>query len=716
MKGYHINGIKVKLCFDVVSEKTLRICILPREDSVQNVFSNLDLANRSFPEPSFVFAAPSIDREITIGSFSIHLKEFEIEIFRNQRKLQRLSICHENGTIQFDLKDRESLFGIGQGYENSFDRRGAFYDLSLVGKRPGFLRNHCGYSPSPFLIGEGWAIFFHQPWKGYLDLRGKQGLFGKDPKEYSDLFIIDAEDPLNAAAEYYILTGLPQLPPKYAFGYQQSFRTLLYHGQERVWKSARYMREHKLPCDVLIFLGTGFCDSGWNTGHGKFEWNHEVFPEPKEDMQNLHDMGYKISLHVIGAPNSLVGEIGETAYVSPLETDHVKNYWAKHQKLYEIAGNEMWWPDAGDDLDTKPRLARQRMYYEGSKASSPNRRPFAMHRNASPGHTKWGGILWSGDVMSTWDSLKTQVSMGLNVSMSLTPYWGSDTGGFFSSKEFSGEMYVRWFEYNTFSPFLRSHGRMSFLHTPWGWGEFQKLDDMPDETGSRPEENLPLVENLGDERIEPICRKYIYERYTLLPYIYTLAWEASSRGFPMMRPLWACFPEDTDAQTENQEYMFGKSLLVAPVTEKETFVRSVYLPTGTWYDYWSKKKISGAQKINTPCPLDIIPLYVPAGGILVKAPVVPYIKTNLPKDFDEIYLEIYTGADGQYTLYEDDGFTFDYQGGNYSITQFLWDDSSGVLNCIGYSGLFPRGKREIKVLLYPSGEEKNFRIDYLSSK
>jgi alpha-glucosidase/alpha-D-xyloside xylohydrolase len=716
MNGYYIDGTKVKLCFDVVSEKTLRICTLPQEFSVQKTFSNIDLADRLFPEPTITVIGPDVDQKIIIGSFSIYLDEFEIEIFRNQRRIQHLSICPENGIIRFGIKNQEALFGLGQGYESSFNRRGGVYDLSFIGKQSGFLKNHCSYAPSPFVIGEGWAIFFHQPWKGYLDLRGEQGVFGKDPKEYSDIFVIDAKDPLDAAVEYYNLTGLPPLPPKYAFGYQQSFRTLLYHGQERVWKSAHYMRTHDLPCDVLIFLGTGFCDSGWNTGHGKFDWNHEIFSEPEADMRNLHGMGYKISLHVIGAPNSLRGEIGETVDISPLEKDHVKNYWAKHQKLYETARNEMWWPDAGDDLDIRPRLARQRMYYEGSVAAAPGKRPFAMHRNASPGHTKWGGILWSGDVMSTWDSLKTQVSIGINVGMSLTPYWGSDTGGFFCSKEFSGELYLRWFEYNTFTPFLRSHGRMSFLHTPWGWGEFQRFDDIPNENGSRPEEQLPLAETLGDERVEPICRKYIHERYTLLPYIYTLAWEASSQGLPMMRPLWACFPGDIDAQTENQEYMFGRNLLVAPVVEKGVLTRLVYLPDGEWYDYWSKKKNSGSQKITSPCPLNVIPLYVPAGGILVKAPVVPYVSVNPSNNFDEIYLEIYTGADGQYTLYEDDGLSFNYQRGNYTITRFSWNDSSGILNGTGYSGLFPGGKRTIKVVLYPSGEEKVFRIDYLSNR
>jgi alpha-glucosidase (family GH31 glycosyl hydrolase) len=162
--------------------------------------------------------------------------------------------------------------------------------------------------------------------------------------------------------------------------------------------------------------------------------------------------------------------------------------------------------------------------------------------------------------------------------------------------------------------------------------------------------------------------------------------------------------------------MFGGNLLVAPVTEKGAFVRPVYLPAGRWYDYWPEEKVSGSQRISAPCPLELIPLYVPAGGILAKASVVPYVEVKPLKDFSEIYLEVYTGANGQYTLYEDDGFSFGCQQGNYTVTEFFWDDHSGLLNGTGYSGLFPNGQRKIRAVLYPSGEERNFRIDYTSNR
>jgi alpha-glucosidase/alpha-D-xyloside xylohydrolase len=713
MNSYTIGGKSVKLCFNTVGENVLRMSVLPSGQAVQRVFTTLDLADKEWGEPDIVFTGGPEPRHVEAGFFTVKMKGMEIEVFKGQKKIQKLSVCQKTGNVKFDLRQGEKIYGLGQGYRSHLDRRGTRYDLSLHGQLAGYIENFSALSPVAYIIGNGWALFFHQPWKGTLDLTGDEGVFEKDEHEYCDVFIFHIDKPSDSAVEYYALTGLPPLPPKYAFGYMQSYRTLKYRGEEEVMKTARYMRENDLPCDILVYLGTGYCDNGWNTYNGKFAWHPDVFPDPKKAMEELHKMHYKISLHVTRCPASLHGTLGRNPELSPLEYDHVENYWQKHRELYATAKNEAWWPDDGDEIDVVARLTRQRLYYEGSLELEPDRRPFYLNRNSSPGHTKWGGVIWSGDVMSEWETLKNHVPLGLNVGVSSTPYWSSDTGGFYCSKEYSGELYVRWFEYNTFTPFLRSHGRQSYLHTPWGWKNIRKVDDMPNEiTDHFGRQGLPAEDALGDERVEPICRKFIHERYKLLPYIYTLAWEASMIGLPMMRPLWIVYPEDPNAGDVGTEYMLGQSLLVSPVTAKGVTEWPVYFPAGKWYDYWTKGEYEGGKTVKVPAGLDTIPVFIPAGGILVQAPVAPYVDIEPKKGFGEISIEVYTGADGTYRLYEDDGISLGYMRGENIITDIFWEDKSGKLNGRGTSALMSGKTREIEVTLYPSKEKRSLKILY----
>jgi alpha-glucosidase (family GH31 glycosyl hydrolase) len=180
----------------------------------------------------------------------------------------------------------------------------------------------------------------------------------------------------------------------------------------------------------------------------------------------------------------------------------------------------------------------------------------------------------------------------------------------------------------------------------------------------------------------------------------------------MMRPLWTYYPEDPEAVNTDSEYFFGKNLLAAPVTERNRDQWSVYLPQGKWYDYWKKIPYTGGKTVTVPAALDTIPLFVPAGGILVKAPVVQYIDPAAKNSFDEISIEVYTGADGSFTLYEDDGITLGYQRGENTITELFWHEVSQSITGRGRSFQFPGAVREIPVVLYPSGEQKRLRVVY----
>ena len=214
-------------------------------------------------------------------------------------------------------------------------------------------------------------------------------------------------------------------------------------------------RDKKLPCDAVIYLGTGYCPAGWNIGHGTFEFNPKTFEKPEESMKRLHDLNFRVVLHINRAPRTMFcTSIAEKSD----DPNHIRNYWAKHNNLVKL-GVDGWWPDDGDELPAEARLARHRCYYEGPLADVPNVRPWSLQRNGYPGIAQWGGWVWSGDTESSWKTLEAQIAVGINYSLSIGPYWGSDIGGFYPNNELTGELYARWHQFAAFCGSFRSHGR-----------------------------------------------------------------------------------------------------------------------------------------------------------------------------------------------------------------------------------------------------------------
>ena len=293
-------------------------------------------------------------------------------------------------------------------------------------------------------------MFIHQP-LGKFDLTGAEGRL--DPLSPAaslpmDLFIVDGGDPVRVMAEYARLTGKPEMPPLWSLGYLQSHRTL--SGPEEVRWVARTFREKNLPCDALIYLGTDFTPSGWNTHNGEFTWNRANFPDPKKIVDELHAQHFKVVLHTVLEGRRLTGTVNDPCTAAPLPSGRtpdgrwpddrqVSCYWPVHKQLYD-AGIDGWWPDQGDGLDGPSRLARHRMYYEGSRQLRPNERPFALHRNGQAGMQRYASFLWSGDVYSTWETLKTHVPVAVNTGLTGVPYWGTDIGGFVPTKEYTGRI------------------------------------------------------------------------------------------------------------------------------------------------------------------------------------------------------------------------------------------------------------------------------------
>ncbi len=415
----------------------------------------------------------------------------------------------------------------------------------------------------------------------------------------------------------------------------------------------------------MIYLGTGFAPSGWNTGHASFAFNPKVFPDPEVMFAQMHRENMKVVLHTLGVPFDLHGRVSDVA----AEPDSAANYWRDHLPAFG-KGVDGWWVDDGDELLPEARLVRNRMYWEGSLHERPNVRPYALQRNGYAGLQQYG-FLWSGDVNSEWQTLRTQIAAGLNTGMSGIPYWGTDTGGFFSTAELTAELYVRWFQFSAFCPLFRSHGRTWMLRLPWGWdrGELGPVEDDP--------KVLPAPEDLHHPEVEVICRKYLELRYRLLPYLYSAVKETQRTGRPLMRALWLDFPQDRETHAVDDAYLWGANLLVAPVTTKSAKERTTYLPGAHWFDYWTGEPLKGGQHHTRGVDLATIPLYVRAGSIL---PLGPVKQSTLEASTSPLELHVYPGSNAHLALYEDDGISMEHTRGVSSTLDIHWDDGTRRLS------------------------------------
>ncbi|HZN34160.1 MAG TPA: TIM-barrel domain-containing protein, partial [Pirellulaceae bacterium] len=349
------------------------------------------------------------------------------------------------------------------------------------------------------------------------------------------------------------------------------------------------------------------------------------------------------------------------------------------------------------------RIKRHQLYYQGPLSTRPDERPWSLHRNGHLGVAQWGGWVWSGDTQSTWKTLEGQIAVGINHSLSLSPFWGSDTGGFYTTSELTGELYARWFQFSAFCPSFRSHGRIWRLRTPWGWG----LADMGFTEG---QSDLPPQSALNDASIEPICRKYAELRYRLIPYTYTLAAEARESGLPLMRAMWLHYPDEGQARGLGSQYLWGRDLLVAPVFTKGATTREVYLPKGDWYDWWTGEKMAGGRTIQRPVDLETMPLYVRAGAILPIDPLRQYLSQPVS---EPTTIRVYSGADGEFRWYEDDGASQEYLAGKFAWTRLTWNDAARRLTIErdASAGTLLLPSRTLNIELIPSGKRTAVTYD-----
>ncbi|MGH9510721.1 MAG: TIM-barrel domain-containing protein [Terriglobales bacterium] len=655
-----------------VSAHTLRLTVLPiTGDRAVTVPDDGSLVKQNWGGPAAIFRGNPPASPIHCGDLIVQITSHPMTFAISNSKgevIQNLSLLPETGGFTFDLGD-SPLLGLGEGGPQ-FDRRGST-DPMISGQGAYELETHGGRVPIPWLIGTaGWAMFIHQPF-GAFDFSGPSGKFRPaSPAQPLDIFFVGASDPAIIMSEYARLTGHAEMPPLWSFGYQQSHRTLA--SRQEVLAEAKTFREKKLPCDALIYLGTGFCPSGWNTANGSFSWNADVFPDPKEMLAEFHRDHFHAVLHTVILSRKLHGTVHDRCDLTRFDEDQVSCYWDAHRKDFAM-GVDGWWPDEGDPLDIASRLLRNRMYWEGPQMDRPNERPYALHRNGYAGMQRYASFLWSGDVYSKWETLKTHIPNAINTALTGIPYWGTDIGGFVPTKEFTAELYLRWFQFGAFCPLFRCHGRTWKLRLPWGWNTG---DPGPIEVRNYNGAATPDPGELHNPQVEPICRKYLELRYRMLPYLYSAVRECATTGMPIMRALWLHYPDDPVAIARGDEYLWGRSILVAPVTEQGATSRRIYLPRGSWYDFWTNERVEGGREITRDVDLETLPLYVRAGSLLPLGPVKQHVDEKVDQP---LTISIYPGSDASFHLYEDDGKSFNYRKGEWMGIQITWNDAGRLL-------------------------------------
>jgi alpha-glucosidase (family GH31 glycosyl hydrolase) len=611
----------------------------------------------------------------------------------------------------FAFSGEQHFYGLGQG--------GAGFDR-LGGTRQ-FWNTHLGHGPGsdmavPLLVSSrGYALFFDNPGDATLAVGRSDGgvriAYTAEVGRLAWYFLLGG-DLRGTMREVGELLGRPPLPPRWALGYLQSTRHFADTAELR--ELPRTLREKRIPCDGLIYLSSYGEALGWNRGVGHLQFQPRLWPDPAALLADARARYFEVITHeypVLHEESPLFAEAaargyllaegyerGDGAganyrqgqrYIDFSNPDAAAWWWSAHGELvrHGVAG---WWLDGGEGPPAAAALRggpgallhniydrlRHQAFAEGEAADRPDQRVFLLCRSGAAGMQRFGATCWSGDINNDFATLEAQIPLGLNTGLSGIPYWGTDVGGFFHPIPESGELYARWFQLGAFSPIFRSHGWVWREHVPWAHGA----------------------------EVEAICRRYAELRYRLLPYTYTLAWQAHALGLPLMRPLVMNYPDDPRVWGLGHQFLWGDDLLVAPVTREGARAWPVYLPAGAWYDFWTGARHEGPAGITVEAPLDRLPLLVRAGAIL---PLGPVLQHTAERPLDELTLRIYPEGTSRFELYEDDGRSNAYRRGHHARTALECAATAGrvIVRIDGSAGdpsLVPEGRRYQLELCMPA--------------
>jgi alpha-D-xyloside xylohydrolase len=615
------------------------------------------------------------------------------QLFQQTELNMQPVVVHGEKTYHAELFSKlwgsyESFYGLGQHQAGVWNYRGEAVDLS---------QDNTNISIPFFLSSNGYGIFWNNASRSRFNNRFLNALYlSSEVADVADYYFLYGPEFDKLVAGYRELTGQAPLFGKWAYGFWQCKNK--YNTQEELLGVAHKYRELHIPADNIVQ------DWFWWYTMGEPVFDKARYPDPKGMVDDLHNNHFHlmISFWPYFRPGTKTYDemdrqkffidktkvsgfhpAGQALY-DAFNPEARKYYWNLiNQSLFKI-GVDAWWLDTTEpeteDRETNILVTNKTFVgngaryanlfplmttgavYEGQREASDQKRVFILSRSAFAGSQRNAVAVWSGDINSDWIFLKKQIPAGLNYSLSGLPYWTTDIGGFVSGDPNDPayrELFIRWFQFGTFSPILRVHGtRSTNQNELWSYG--------------------------------PEAQKILFQfdtlRYRLLPYIYSLAWMTSSQSYTPMRALVMDYRSDVHAANIGDQFMFGPAIMVKPVTDPGVGTTRVYLPQGKWYDFWSGVSLDGAHAFDSASPLDKLPIYIRAGSIV---PLGPELEWSTEKPEDPLELRIYRGADGAFTLYEDENDNYNYEKGAHATIPFSWDEGKQRLTIGDREGQFP---------------------------
>lgn len=707
-----------KLQLKILSDDIVQVLAYPENNSKEPI--SLCVENKEWPH--VVFEAKSLKDKIIVTTAKIQIeiampegtityldKAGNLLLKEDGRSFKALSLPNDAGVSMkqhLSFQKDEAIYGWGQYMDGVMNFRGQVAEL---------MQENTATAVPVFVSTKGYGML----WDNYSFTKfvdKQQTFISSELGDAINYYFFYGPTMDEAIAGYREVTGAAPMFPKWAYGYIQSRENYL--TENDLMSAAKEFRKREIPIDCIIKDWAYWENGEW----GQKTIRKDLFPDPTAMVKKLHDeMNLHTIISIWpskdgGADYEEFKNAGEDYYFS-MESPELEDngyliynawneaarklYWEQLQKGILVHGfNGLWCdntePEGGfldnDSDKNKSRLSSSfgsgtrylnsyplmhaKGIYENWRETGPETRLINLTRSGYAGQQKYGVVVWSGDIGATWDVFKTQIAGGLNFAMSGIPYWGNDIGAFFVKKEENGylghgdydagpaddgykELYVRWIQYGTFCPQMRSHGT-DFPREPWRFGEE------------------------GDWAYDAIL-DMIKLRYRLMPYIYTVANKVTTEHYTMMRGMAMDHQNDPMTYDIDDQFMFGPSLMVSPVVEKGVNNRKIYLPEGAgWYNFWGGNYLSGGQTIVEQTPIETIPLYIKAGSILTLGPDVQYATEKT----DPIEIRIYEGADGEFVLYEDENDTYNYENGKFSKIKFTWDDANQKLTIGAREGQF----------------------------
>jgi alpha-D-xyloside xylohydrolase len=621
----------------------------------------------------------------------------------SDREPRRYEPTQANGENLYRVSERffvnahQGLYGLGQHQNGVFNYRGTVVELAQANTDVAV----------PLLISSnGSAILWNTASRSRFDNRFASELkLTADAADAIDYYFVYGPEIDSVIHQYRELTGHAPLFGKWAYGFIQS-KDRYKSAQELLDVAARYRAEH-VPLDVMVQ------DWFWWKYQGDTAYTDEYLaphPDVPGALRTLHDEHVHaiISVWAMMDPKSAnEQELARRNFTIPGTFDYDATnpaardaYWNLLISPILAQGWDGFWLDSSEPeilngrsdavlFDKQLSLGNGARYtnlfpllhtggvYEHWRKSANEKRVFILTRSAFLGQQRNATVVWSGDVYGTFMTFARQIPAGLNFALSGIPYWTTDIAGYGwpwerdTNDPSYQELYARWYEYGVFCPIFRTHGHRA--------------------------NNTNEVFSYGP--VTPILIQYDKLRYRLLPYIYSLAWRVTSEDYTIQRPLIMDWRDDPKVAAIGDQFMFGPSILVNPVAEEGATSRWLYLPpANAWYDFWTGDKLAGGRRVEAQAPLDRIPLYVRAGSILPLGPEVEYADQQSASPTE---LRIYPGADGGFTLYEDQGDTYAYEKGAHAVIPIRWDDKSATLTIAARQGAYPGmpAERTFRVLV-----------------